>query len=135
MDLTRRPDWPERLAEHIARHRTTPFAWGVHDCARFAADAVEAITGRRIVFFEWAGRVGAAQVLRRTGGLIPAVDAVLPRLPGPAWAQRGDVLLMQAGARRWLAVADGAQAWAPHRTGLLAVPIGQAVLAWRVGHG
>lgn len=139
-ELRRLPDWPERLTEYLARHTDTPFRWGAHDCARFAAGAVQAITGRDVLSVDWADRAHAAHVLRSAGGLVPAVDQALPRLPSPQWAQRGDVLLVQTpalggGLRRWLAVADGPRWWAPTATGLTWGSAAQAVQAWGVAHG
>lgn len=132
---TRLPDWPERLAAYLARHRAAVFAWGAHDCARFAAGAVGALTGHPVPLPAWADKSAAVAALRACGGLVAGVDAVLARLPAPALAWRGDVVLAQAGRRRWLAVCDGVHAWAPGPQGLVAVPLAQAVQAWAVGHG
>jgi hypothetical protein len=131
----RLPDWPERLAAYIAQHRATPFAWGTHDCASFAAGAARVITGCNPWADAWADRSGAATQLRHSGGIVAAVDSVLPRLPCPALAQRGDVALMHHAQRRWLAVVDGAHAWAPTALGLIATPLSQASTAWSVGRG
>lgn len=139
MSLRRLPDWPERLADYLARSRTAVFAWGSTDCACFAAGDVLAITGCDVLPGRWADRAEAVRILREQGGLVAAVDAALPRLPSPAYAQRGDVVLVQASVprgRRWLAVCDGARAWAPGPAGLVAVPMTHAVHAWGVGrHG
>lgn len=138
--LQRLPDWPERLAAYLQAARPLAFAWGAHDCAGFAAGAVHAITGQRVLPAVWADRAEAARVLRALGGLVPAVSRALPALAGPALAQRGDVVLVAVPAgngravRRWLAVADGARWWAPQHGGLCAGPMAQAVLAWGVGH-
>ena len=138
--LQRLPDWPERLAAHLASHSATPFVWGSHDCVRFAAGAVHAITGRHILPADWSDRAEAARLLRSVGGLVPAVDAVLPRLWTTTLAQRGDVLMVCApgpagGWRHWLAVCDGARWWAPSPQGLACGPAAQAVHAWGVAHG
>lgn len=135
--LVRLPDWPERLAEYVHQHRGTPFAWGGHDCVRFAAGAVQAMTGCQPLPTEWSDRTSAARALRRLGGLVPAVSSVLPPLSAPAWAQRGDVVLVQCAglARRWLAVCDGPLLLSPGPHGLLINPSRYAVRAWGVGHG
>lgn len=137
--LRRLPAWPERLAEHLRRNADAPFGWGVNDCCRFAAGAVAAITGCEVLPLTWANRAEAVQALRQLGGLVQAVDSVLPRLPSPAHAWRGDVVLVQTSERhgcrrRWLAVADGDRWWAPSPEGLVHGPLSQAVLAWEVGH-
>lgn len=138
--LQRLPDWPEQLAAYLQQHVATRFAWGAWDCARFAGGAVRAMTNRDMLPADWRDRAQAATVLRALGGLVPAVDAALPRLPSPALAWRGDVLLVQAsapqgGRRRWLAVADSGRWWCPAPAGLAQGPIEQAVMAWGVGHG
>lgn len=136
--MTRLADWPERLARYIAAHRAAAFDWGTCDCALFAAGDVQAITGADVLPARWSNRVDAARLLRAAGGLVAAVDAVLPRLAAPSLAWRGDIVLVQSAqrpARRWLAVCDGARAWAPSRAGLVAAPVAAAVMAWGVGHG
>ena len=137
--LTRLPDWPERLADYIARHRAARFDWGACDCALFAAGDVQVVTGCDVLPARWSSRADAVRLLRAAGGLVAAVDAVLPRLASPALAQRADIVLVQASAqrpaRRWLAVCDGARAWAPAREGLQPAPLAAAVCAWGVGHG
>jgi hypothetical protein len=138
--LQRLPDWPERLAAYLQQHRHVAFAWGQADCVRFAAGAVQAITGCDVLPCSWADKAGALRQLRLAGGLQAAVAGLLPALGSPAWAQRGDVLLVQASApagrmrRRWLAVADGHQWRAPDASGLRAGPMAMAVMAWGVGH-
>lgn len=137
--LHRLPGWPERLADYLAAHLHTSFAWGSHDCVRFAAGAVRAVTGLDVLPVQWASRAAAVQALRQHGGLVAAVDGVLPRLPATAQAWRGDVVLVQApdGAvvRRWLAVCDSGRWWAPARGGLSCGPMAEAVAAWGVAHG
>lgn len=146
--LQRVPDWPERLARYLASMRPHRYVLGGNDCVSFAAGAVQATTGRHVLWALWRDAESAAQVLRQHGGLARAVATVLPELPSPALAQRADVVLVQASAqpaghsssrarvrRQWLAVADGAIWWAPSATGLTSGPMHQAVRAWGVGHG
>lgn len=138
--MRRLPGWPERLAEHFRQHRDTPFGWGGNDCCHFAARAVAAITGLELLPTTWACRAEAVRELRQRGGLVRAVDGVLPRLHSPAAAWRGDVVLVQASAhdglrRQWLAVADGTRWWAPSPAGLTHGPMSQASIAWGVAHG
>lgn len=140
MMLRRLNDWPERLTEYLRRADDVPFAWGLHDCCRFAGGSVQAITGADVLPADWRDRAQAVQVLRALGGLAPAVDGVLPRLSTPALAQRGDVVLVQAsapqgGRRRWLAVVDGARWWAPSPAGLVQGPMSLAAIGWEVAHG
>jgi hypothetical protein len=139
--LQRLPDWPERLADYLAAMRPHRFAWGTHDCVRFAAGAIAATTGAQVLRWQWASMADAARVLRQLGPLPVAVGAVLPALAAPALAQRGDVVLVQApvhagrAVRQWLAVADGPHWWVPSVTGLASGPMALATRAWGVGHG
>ena len=138
--LRRLPDWPERLAAYLAAMRPHRFVWGVHDCACFAGGAVHAITGQHVHALHWRSMADAARLLRSMGTLAQAVSQVLPALPGPALAQRGDVVLVQVpvqqgrAVRQWLAVADGPLWWVPSATGLASGSMGLATRAWGVGH-
>ncbi len=42
--MNRREDWPEALARVVQSAHDQPFSWGSHDCAAFAAAAIEAMT-------------------------------------------------------------------------------------------
>jgi hypothetical protein len=136
--IRRLPDWPEKLAAYIADNRAARFAWGVNDCALFAAGAVLAMTGQWLPLQRWTSAKSAARAQRAAGGLAVAVDAVLPRLAGPAFAQRGDVVLAQADdgrrLRQWLCVVDAGCWWAPGFEGLRRGDMKFAVAAWGVGH-
>ncbi len=137
MTMRRLTDWPERLHAYLQQCASTQFAWGSHDCARFAAGAVHAITGRDVLPADWRDKAQAVEVLRLLGGLVPAVDASLARLPDARMAQRGDVVLVEADAkhgahRRWLAVCEGARWCAAGPDGLVIGPMQSAVMAWKV---
>lgn len=45
MSPPRLPDWRQQLSEFLLATRTTPFAWGSHDCALWAAMAIDAMCG------------------------------------------------------------------------------------------
>lgn len=93
--MSRRHDWPQRLALYLEQRRATPFEWGVHDCCRFAAGAVEAMTGRnRMDHFAYSTELGAARLIQRAGGLEVLLRETLGEpLPSLGQAQRGDVVL------------------------------------------
>ena len=140
MTIRRLNDWPERLHAYLRQHSATPFSWGSHDCARFTAGAVEAITGRDLLPCEWSDKTQATAALRALGGLMSAMDSVLLRLERVGLAWRGDVVMVQApvlhgGRRHWLAVADGDRWWSPGPSGLVMGRISDAVHAWEVSHG
>jgi hypothetical protein len=135
--LQRRQDWPEALSAYIIAALHRPHAWGTHDCVTFARGAVEAATGEAIVLPAlWTDEASARAALEAAGGLPAAVDSVLPRLPSPLHAGRGDIVLVRAPGRDpWLAVVFDGLAWAPTPTGLASATIDHAVIAWCVGHG
>ena len=109
----RLPDWPSRLVACIQAVQYTPWAWGRHDCCTLAADAVLAITGvdrMASIRGQWSDTAGAARVLKRLGGMRRALTTYLgPPLPGPQWAQRGDVVLISHAGRHSAGICIGAQ--------------------------
>lgn len=130
----RAPDWPSRLDAYLRATAPARFAWGRWDCVRFAAGAVHAMTGANVALPDWRNRRQALAALACRGGLANATSTVLPMLPGPRLAQRGDVLLVCPPGQRApaLAVCVG-HAWAaPGRHGLNYGDLAHAVAAWRV---
>lgn len=136
MSGPRNEGWERRLADAIEAARARPFAWGVHDCATWAADVRRAITGDDLAD-AWRGRyrtaAGAARLLRRLGfgSLIEAATARLgPPLPSVLMARRGDVLA-DPGARA-LGVCVGAWGLFLTPDGLTERPLADCAMAWSV---
>ena len=134
--LRRLDGWEERLALMVEVARHTPFAWGRHDCALFAADVVERITGVDLAASYrgcYRSAEGAARALRRQGhgGLADAVAAALPEIQ-VARARRGDVVVVTAQGRPALGICLGAQAACAGPLGLTLLPMAVATRAWRV---
>ena len=117
--MTRRPDWPGRLATLLSAAEARPFDIRRWNCAEFALAAVEAVTGVR-------------PVVR----VLPALDASadsagFSRLP-PAFARCGDVVLAPDPDRLGVVVEAGHAAFVgPH--GLLRAPLTTCTIAWRIG--
>ena len=113
-----------------------PFAWGSNDCALFAADCVQAVTGQDLAA-ELRGHKdarGAARTLRRHGGLAAIAARALGAPCATVAAREGDVVLMPVGKRVALAVCvSGAHAIGPTRSGLAIVPVADALHCWKVG--
>lgn len=71
--IERVPDWPERLAEYLDRRQRMAFAWGTHDCCRFACLGLVAqgcpdpmpVSARR-----YRSEDGAARAIARLGGTL-----------------------------------------------------------------
>lgn len=135
--LHRLHDWQERLAALVSERMHTPFSWGTHDCALFAADGVRAVTGTDPA----AGLRGtydtaaaAARVVQLHAGLAGLAAAALGEEVSPQQARAGDVgLVLQAGGRECLAIWTGMAWHVPGEAGLAALPQEAAVRAWRVG--
>lgn len=105
-------DWPERLAGFLDSRQGEPFAWGSNDCALFAADAVQAITGVDLAreFRGYSDEEGAATALASfvhnrplwhgAESLLEAVtlhiaeDHDLSEIPS-SLARRGDLVLLR----------------------------------------
>lgn len=134
--IARLPDWRLHFDALISARMHQPFAWGVNDCALFAADAVKAITGVDLA----AGLRGhctarqALRTIRRNGDLFGIACRALGAASGVHNAREGDVLLVGMGKRTALGVMlDGGMLVGPGATGLCSAPLTDALCAWRVG--
>jgi hypothetical protein len=133
--MTRCFDWPERLAAYFDSVRTTPFAWGTHDCASFCREVIYAITGesRWPAITKYCTARGAMRV---TGGssLLALVKLTLGEPVAPVYAGRGDVVLYvhpQHGPA--LGVCNGDNFAAPGDAGLEFETMTAATHAWHIG--
>lgn len=142
MTLERFEDWPSRLARFVESARGRKFAWGSHDCALFAADAIIAMTGEDLAFGlrgRYATQMGAAKALKRFagGGLEETAEKIaakweLQECP-PLRAQRGDGVLFDGEAGPTLAVCVGEKLAAPSlNDGLAFLPLAVGRRAWRI---
>ena len=137
MQQTRLPDWPERLAALLQQRLRAAFAWGTNDCALFAADGVQALTGfdpASHLRGQYHDEAGAQAVLAAEGGLRGLVEALLGQpMDNPALAQRGDLVCVVVQGAEMLGVVTGAGQWAaPGKRGLVYRPMAEVALAWRV---
>ncbi|MEG3166543.1 hypothetical protein U1701_18435 [Sphingomonas sp. PB2P19] len=136
--LSRAPDWEERTAVYLDRVADQPFKWGEHDCALFAAGAINAMTGTdpaadlRGIYTD---RASAAAALKDHGAgtLLKTVTAWLGQPKHPAFAQRGDIVMKD---RTTLGVCVGLHSWfvgEEHGVdGLVAIPTANCTKAFTV---
>lgn len=133
---TRRSDWEQRLHAYLVENRGAVFAWGITDCALFAAGAVEAMTGddpAAAYRGKYRTAAGSAKALVKFGAgtLEATIDAAFEPI-GRAFARRGD-LVMYDGAVGICVGGDalfvGEEGGA---AGLVRVPRVQWSKAWRV---
>jgi hypothetical protein len=133
----RLPDWKARLTEYVATCARTPYALGQHDCALFAAGAVEAVSGVDPAA-AWRGRYqtkeGGLRVLKRAGVTdhIAATAAALPEI-APAFAAAGDVacVMDEASGGLALGVVQGELVYVLRPDGLGLVPRSTMTRAFR----
>ena len=127
-------DWPQRLEDYVESCRATPFQWGTHDCCRFAAGAVHAMTEvDPMAAYRYANEIGARRLIRKAGSLDALVHRVLgDPLPTVAAAGRGDVVIADLDLGPTVGVALGGVAAFAAPVGLLFIPTNQARVAWRI---
>lgn len=133
--LTRLRDWQLRLEDFALARARMPFAWGRNDCAVFAADAVEAMTGVHLLpnMRRYARARDALVLIEQAGGLRSIAVHALGGFIQPAYARIGDVVLHRVGRRDALGICNGDNILAPGQHGMVAVPMKDATTAWRVG--
>jgi len=117
--VTRRPNWPGRLAALLSAVEARPFDAHRWNCGRFALAAVEAVTGGR-------PRVRILPDLEAT-----ADSAGFSRIP-PVFARAGDVVLAGNPTRLGVVVDGGRAAFVGPR-GLIRSPLTACTIAWRIG--
>lgn len=130
------PDWEARLAEWIAREADLPFCEEDRHCGWFVADGVAVMTACDLVA-EWRGRyktiTWATKGLQRAGFAdhVALVASLLPEVP-PAFAHRGDVMVIDEGGRMALGLLQGEFIYMRGAEGIVLVNRMMALRAFRV---
>lgn len=136
--LRRLPDWQPRLAQLISKRMQHPLAWGLHDCAMFAADAVQAVTGVDLaedLRGTYSTAEGAEATLQQHGGLVGLCVQRLGPVVRASMAQPGDIGLAQVGDKRGLVVCGGAHFLGVGALCLQPLPPSVVLRAWRCAGG
>lgn len=143
--MARPAGWRTRLLAAIGAHGRAPFAWGAHDCAILAADAVLAKTGTDPAA-AWRGKyrtqLGGLRVLKRETGHadhVALAASLFAEVPA-AMAQFGDLAVLESPFGPALGVFAGHVLWAyaappgaEIETAVLApLPFETAIRAFRV---
>lgn len=130
-ELKRLPDYPERLFAHFEARRYAPFAWGSNDCCLFAADGILAQTGTDIAV-AWRGYTTDREALRLIqdiGGMRGFAAALIERKP--AFAQRGEVVLVEMDGRETFGlIAGNGHYCGPGADGLIFRPMSDVIAAY-----
>ena len=134
MQLTRKQSWPEILAIQIKAAEMRPFSWGSHDCCAFAARVVEAMTGVSFMtdFPEYSDEARASVLVGEFGGVEGIAGLCLGEANAPAFAQRGDVVLMPTDQGDALGICIDHRAAFASARGLAFHPVSACRVAWRV---
>ncbi len=142
MALTRKDHWAERhFHAFLFARATVPYAWGLNDCATFAADGILTITGVDIMpeFRGYTTREEALHRIRQVsgGGLAEAIESCarnhgLVERKHPLTAQRGDLVLYLNGKQpvAGLVHLNGRDVVSPGEDGLLRTSITSVQRAW-----
>jgi hypothetical protein len=141
--MKRVPNWEVALGEWQETAATRAFAWGEWDCAMASCSAVLALTGADpgMAFRgTYCTEVEALKLLGITGGLGEFVAFIaqgcgMAEVP-PLFAHRGDAVLVDNGnPSHALGIVDlsGRFAWCVLEHGMVRIPMGRWLRAWRVG--
>lgn len=131
-------DWPERLFAVVRKAQGSIFQWGRNDCALFACDCAQAMTGvDRAESFrgKYKTEKGARQALRKienVKNLPQLADKYLGERIELSHAGRGDVVSLKFGGREVLGVITGDYAVFVAPEGVETVPVEDCICAWRV---
>jgi hypothetical protein len=129
-----RPEgWEHQLYLHILEGKTTPFAWGTHDCVLWCADWVHKLTGNDYADDfrgKYATEEAAAEVLKALGvhsysDLAGRFLEIVPVIR----ARRGDIMLHPQGM---LGICDGAHAYFLTVDGVTRIAFDRCLQAWSV---
>ena len=111
--MSRLPNWYSRLMSYIDEIRRTPHSLGRHDCALFAAGAVEAMTGEDPAA-PWRGQYETLEeglLLLQSSGYIDhvAVAASIGERVHKTDAQTGDIAVVATPQGMALGVVSGSR--------------------------
>lgn len=138
------PDWPQKLDEAIAAARTRPFAYGglngAQDCALFAADCVQAMTGIDYAaeLRGYESKLAAYRIVAGYGSLEAMITDLLKRGPKhPSQAMRGDVVLAEielapGESGESIGICTGTGCVFPKDVGVKSWPRSVVRLAWNI---
>jgi hypothetical protein len=134
-------NWEAALAEWQQTAVTRAFAWGEWDCAMASCSAVLALTGVDPALRFRGTYSTEAEALELLGALgvsgfaaSIAQECGMAEVP-PAFAHRGDVVLVDNGnPGNALGIVDlsGRFAWCVLEHGMVRIPMGRWLRAWRV---
>lgn len=137
----------DNLPAFIESRLLTPFRWGANDCATFAADAIEAITGVDVAEDfrdKYNTKLGAFKTIKKVTGGSTVVDAAaycavkhgMKEHDYPLMAKRGDLVIVRNNAGEEIAGIvglNGRHVWVPSNEGLVQISIVDVIRSWSTG--
>lgn len=124
----------DALQQFLDSVRDAPFEWGEHDCAMFAARAVDAARGthhtQSVRAFGARSARDYRRLLRERGTLDSLTTGVLGHSVA-AKIERGDVVLVGRGARAALGIAVPPVVLIAAEVGVRPLPLALAVRIWK----
>jgi hypothetical protein len=134
------------LIAFVAANKTTTFVWGRSDCALFAANGIQAMTGTDIAADfrnKYASEAGAMATIKAVCGGATVADAAaycaskhnLQELKHPLKAQRGDLVIVEDSGRliAGLVAPSGRHVVAAGQNSLnTRIPVSNVKRAWRI---
>ena len=146
MPLTRTPHWDTReFHDWLLGNAETPYRYGTFDCCLMPADAIRSFTGVDLaadVRGRYTDVPSSLAVIAEVCGGNSTEDAVawcavkheLKEWPGPLFAQRGDLVLLEDAGRLIGGVVhlNGRHCVAAGVTGLKVLPLGAIRRAWKI---
>lgn len=131
--MKRLPDWPVRYSELIRKYRESRFKWGRSDCFIFATDAVEALTGQKVLPpIPYKNRKGCVEWVSSLGGAAPMISATLGEPIPPMLASVGDIGLTTDKDFVAFCINNGSTWFALGRRGLVNVSGDVVHTAWKI---
>jgi hypothetical protein len=145
--IQRKQTWQTLLHVFLEARCRQPFAWGSNDCALFAADAVNAITGTDLgadFRGKYATQAEAEALMQTICGSADALalgtylckQAGFALRPSVNFAQRGDVIVLKnSDGSHSLGIVglNGVHALFVTEGGLRRIRVRNCVSAWKVG--
>ena len=133
-------NWPELLDAEVAAAAAEPFAWGAHDCYRWAARVVLRLGGPDVLAGTgaWHDEDSARASILAWGKNLEAgmrrlcAERGMQEIP-PALAQRGDLVVLRTPRGPMAAICIGSTALAAAEAGgVAALPMALCLRAWAV---
>lgn len=134
-NLVRYVDWVSRLMDVLNEHAQDEFEYGIHDCCKFAAMVVEAMTGVNFSKdFSYSGEDEATTLMEKHGGVGGIATKLLGK-GGPRF-RRGDIVMADIGEGDALGICVGPKlAFAAKPQGIVYIDRSaiEVKKAWMVG--